>query len=91
MCDHPKFFKPNIIKFWTKFSNKLIGCRLRLQLHSIYIYIYMMMPKIVSKSHSLPMRKTTLAQHKTRRPWESSGVVSAKDPSKVKLENFSQL
>ena len=47
-----------------------------------------MMPKIVSKSHSPHMVKTTLAQHKTRRPQESTGVVPAKDPSKVKLKNF---
>ena len=42
------FFKPNIIKLWTKFVNKLffffrefgnkLGWRLRLQLHLIYIY-----------------------------------------------------
>ena len=32
-------FRLNIIKFWTKFCNKL-DCRLKLQLHSIYIYIY---------------------------------------------------
>ena len=33
-----KFFWLNIINFWTKFGNKL-DCRLRLQLHSIYIYV----------------------------------------------------
>ena len=32
-------FRLNIIKFWTKFCNKL-DCKLKLQLHSIYIYIY---------------------------------------------------
>ena len=32
-------FRPNVIKFWTKFGNKF-GCRLRLQPHLIYIYIY---------------------------------------------------
>ena len=30
----------NVINFWTKFGKKL-DCTLRLQLHSIYIYIYM--------------------------------------------------
>ena len=40
LCDHPKLsFRLNIIKFWTKFDNKH-GCRLKLQLYSIYIYIY---------------------------------------------------
>ena len=33
------FFRLNIIKFWIKFCNKL-DCRLKLQLHSIYIYIF---------------------------------------------------
>ena len=46
------------------------------------------MSKIVSKSHGPHVLKTTLAQHKTRRPQESIGVVPAKDPLKVKLENF---
>ena len=34
------FFRPNIIKLWTKFSNKL-GCILRLQLHSIFFLLDM--------------------------------------------------
>ena len=32
------FFKPNVIKHWTKFDNKL-GCKLRLQLHSIFFLL----------------------------------------------------
>ena len=47
-----------------------------------------MMPKIVSKSYSPHVFETTLAKQKQRRPWESIGVVPAKDPPKVKLENF---
>ena len=31
------FFRSNIVKLWTKFSNKL-SCKLRLQLHSIFFY-----------------------------------------------------
>ena len=38
ICDNPKFLRLNKIKLWTKFSSKL-GCRLRLQLHLIYIYL----------------------------------------------------
>ena len=34
------FFRSNIIKLWTKFSNKL-GCRLRLQLHLIFFLLDM--------------------------------------------------
>lgn len=49
-----------------------------------------MMPKIVSKLHNPHMLETTLAQHRTRRPQESTVVVLAKDPPKVKLEIFSQ-
>ena len=52
--------------------------------------ICMMMLKIVSKLHNSHVLKTTPAQYRTRRPYESTGVV-AKDPPKVKLENFSQL
>ena len=47
-----------------------------------------MMPKIVSKSHSAHTLKTTLAKQKQRKPKESTGMVLAKDPPKVKLENF---
>ena len=47
-----------------------------------------MMPKIVSKSHNPHVFKTTPTQHKKRRLEKSIGVVPAKDPSKVKLENF---
>ena len=47
-----------------------------------------MMPKIVSKSHNSHVLKTIPAQHRTRRPLESTSVVPAKDPLKVKLENF---
>jgi len=32
--------------------------------------------------------QTTPAQHKKRRPQEATSVVSAKDPPKVKSENF---
>ena len=46
------------------------------------------MPKIVSYSHSPHVLKTTPAQHRTRRPQESTGVVLAKNPLMVKLENF---
>ena len=49
-----------------------------------------MMPEIVNKLHGPHVLKTTPAQYRTRRPYESTGVV-AKDPPKVKLENFSQL
>jgi len=34
------YFRPNIIKFWTKFSNKL-SCKLKLQLHSIFFLLAM--------------------------------------------------
>ena len=47
-----------------------------------------MMQKIVSKSHSPHVLKTTPIQHKKRRPQQSIGVEPAKDPPKVKLENF---
>ena len=40
MCYHPKFFRLNIITLWTKFSNKL-GCRLILQLDSIFFLLDM--------------------------------------------------
>ena len=48
----------------------------------------MMMSKIVSKSHSPHEFETTPAKQKQRRRQESTSVVLAKDPSKVKLENF---
>jgi len=48
----------------------------------------MMIPKIVSKLHSLHMLKTTPAQHRKRRLKESTSVLLGKDPSNVKLENF---
>ena len=34
------FVRPNIIKLWTKFSNKL-GCKLRIQLHLIFFLLDM--------------------------------------------------
>ena len=51
----------------------------------------MMMPKIANQSYSPHVLKATPAQHRTRRPQESTGVVLAKDPPNVKLENFTQL
>ena len=48
----------------------------------------LMMPKIISKSHGPHVLKTTPAQHRKRRLLESTGVVLAKDPPKVKLEKF---
>ena len=56
-----------------------------------YYYILLMMPKIVSKSHSLDVLKTIHAQYRTVRPQESTGVIPANDPLKIKLEIFSQL
>ena len=56
-----------------------------------YHFSSLMMLKIVNKSHSPHVLKTTLAQHRARRPQESIGVVPAKDLPKVKLESFSQL
>ena len=47
-----------------------------------------MMPKIVSKSNSAHVLKTTVAKQKQRKPQESTGVVLVKGPPKVKLENF---
>ena len=47
-----------------------------------------MMPKIISKSHSSHVLETTPAQHRKRKPKESTSVVPAKYPPKVKLENF---
>ena len=47
-----------------------------------------MMPKIVSKSHGPHLIKKIPAQHRKRRPEESTSVVPAKDPPKVKLEIF---
>ena len=47
-----------------------------------------MMPKIVSKSHSPHGLEITPKKQKQRRPSESTGVVLAKDPSKIKLKNF---
>ena len=49
-----------------------------------------MMPKIVSKSHGPHMLETTPVQHKKKREdlVESTSVVPAEYPSKVKLKNF---
>ena len=47
-----------------------------------------MMLKIVSKLHSPHVLEKTPVKQKQWRPEESIGVVPAKDPSKVKLENF---
>ena len=55
--------------------------------HYLYLFLSMMILKIVSKLHSPHMLKTTSAQHK-KRSQESNGVVLGKDPLKVKLENF---
>ena len=56
--------------------------------HYLYLFLSMMILKIVSKLHSPHMLKTTSAQHKKRRSQESNGVVLGKNPPKVKLENF---
>ena len=48
-----------------------------------------MMSKIVSESHNPYVLETILAQHRKREDLvESTSVVPAKYPSKVKLENF---
>ena len=48
-----------------------------------------MMSKIVSESHNPYVLETILAQHRKREDLvESTNVVPAKYPSKVKLENF---
>ena len=49
-----------------------------------------MMPKIVSKLHSLHVLETTPAKNKEDLE-KSTGMVPAKYPPKVKLENSSQL
>ena len=36
------FLRPNIIKLWTKFGNKLGCSSLRLQLYLIYIFLLIM-------------------------------------------------
>ena len=43
-------FRPNIIKVWTKFRNK-IGCRLKLQLHSIYFLLDVNVDKLTFELH----------------------------------------
>ena len=50
----------------------------------------MMMPKIVSKLHSPQVLETTPVKKKKNKEdlVESTGVVPAKYPLKVKLENF---
>ena len=53
--------------------------------HYLYLFLSMMILKIVSKLHSPRMLKTTSAQHKKSRSQESNGVVLGKDPPKVKL------
>ena len=50
-----------------------------------------MMPKIISKSHGPHMLETTPVQHKKKKREdlvESTSVVLAEYPSKVKLKNF---
>ena len=48
----------------------------------------LMMPKITGESHGPRMIETIPAKQEQRKPQESTGVVLAKDPPKVKLENF---
>ena len=73
---------------------KIIFSKLKHHYYNLFMYIpicttlHLMMPKILSKSHSPHVLKTTPAQHKKRRPHESIDVIPAKDPLKVKLENF---
>ena len=50
------------------------------------IYL-MVMPKIINKSHGSHVLKITPAQLRKKRPQESTDVVPAKNPPKVKLEN----
>ena len=47
--DHSNFFRPNIIKFWTKFGNKL-GCILKQQLHSIFFFFILLLDVNFDKS-----------------------------------------
>ena len=47
--------------------------------------------KITNKSHSTRVLEVAPAQQKRGDPTESTGVVPAKYPPKVKLELFSQL
>lgn len=52
----------------------------------------MMMPKLVSRSHGSQLLTTTPAQHQERkRPQETTGVIPAEYPPKVKLDRLSQL
>ena len=50
-----------------------------------------MMLKIISKPHNTHVLETRPVKQRQRKPWESISVVPAKDPPKVKSENFSQL
>ena len=48
-----------------------------------------MMSKIVNKPHSLTCSRQNLHnKDEGKNPTEGTGVISAKDPPKVKLENF---
>ena len=47
-----------------------------------------MMPKIDSKSHCTHVLETIPVKQKRRKPQESIGVVPAKNPPKIKLENL---
>ena len=48
----------------------------------------MMMSKIIGKSHNTHMLETIPTKQKQRKHEESTGVVPAKNPPKVKSENF---
>ena len=52
------------------------------------LVVFLIMPKIVSKSYSSHVLETTPVKQKQRRPQESTSVILAKDLLKVKLENF---
>ena len=54
---------------------------------NIYIYI-LMIPKIVSELHGPHVPWTKSAQQRRKNPTDSTGMVPAKNPPKVKLENF---
>ena len=55
----------------------------------IYIYIYMMMPKKSPVSHTVPTRSTPDLPNTEKDLTESTGMVSTKDPPKVKSEESS--
>ena len=54
----------------------------------LFMVLTLMMPKIISESHGPHVFKITPAQHKKRRPQESTGVVLANYLPKIKLKNF---